>query len=174
LAHHNVIFEAGLAVSKSRKRKRAPFIIAAIAVVVAGASSGVLASNISLAGGESIEFGQGSQVTSTCDESVSVLPTAWFLSDTNSWGLVVTLTNIDSSACFGKTLTVTSWDNTGEAADEWVFTLDNVESDSGETWMITPGNDAWHYSNDGANFSVSLASTLEADGLGAITVETSN
>jgi hypothetical protein len=84
---------------------------AVAAVAVLGST---LAANISLGGGSVLEFGQGVQVTSACDNSITLTPKAIFVNgSTPSFVLsTVAFTGVDASsttACQGKTLSLNAY-----------------------------------------------------------------
>ena len=161
----------------NKRRRRGPiFLILAGFMGIATLSivGTTFAANIGLNVGNDIEFGQGSQQTVTCDNSISVSPHAGFDAAAGQWGLLINLSDIDATACFGKTFVVTSWTATGVSNDVWTFTLDNGDTDWGDGWMVTPGNSAWYYSGNGSTYSVSVVSTMEPQNLETITVETSD
>ena len=103
-------FENAPAPRKSAPKKSNLKSLAGLATVAAIAVLGsTLAANISLGSGSGIEFGQGVQVTSACDSSITISPKVTFVnSATNPQFFLstVSFTGVDSTAsgCAGKTL----------------------------------------------------------------------
>jgi hypothetical protein len=83
--------------------------IAAIAVL-----GSTLAANISLGNGSALEFGQGVQVTSACDNLITLTPKAVFTNGVSPSFMLSTIafSGVDASAtttCQGKTLTLNAY-----------------------------------------------------------------
>jgi hypothetical protein len=86
--------------------------IAAIAVI-----GSTLAANISLGSGAALEFGQGVQVTSACDNVITLTPKAIFVNGSSPSFMLSTVafTGVDASAtttCQGKTLSLNAYGDT--------------------------------------------------------------
>lgn len=155
------------------KRRTAPIILASfglVAIIAVGGST--FAANIALNAGSDVEFGQGRQRAVTCDQDITVTPVAVYDASSDTWGLQVNLSGIDSSNCFGVAVTASTWTTSGLVNDTWTFTLNSGDSDWGSGWMTTPGNTAWRYTYEGGTYSAELVSTLDAADLKTITVET--
>ena len=169
MAQHTIIVESASQPAAKQKRRKAPLILAGIGLVALVPVVGsTFAASISLNGGGNLEFGQGSQLTSTCDTSVTVTPDAVYNSVTDTWALTVDVTGIDASACEGKTFTVSTWNaDTDTVADTWAFTL------TGEDGDATTGTGT--YLLAGSDYTADLTgSSLDAADLKAITIESSN
>ena len=72
-----------------------------------------LAASITLNGGTAVEFGQGVQLVTACDDAITVTPTSEFVNSTTSGQAnfrlnTVTLSGIDSG-CKGKTIRITAY-----------------------------------------------------------------
>lgn len=86
--------------------------VAAIAVL-----GSTLAANISLGSASGIEFGQGVQVTSACDSSITVTPSASFVNASGAGTFylsTIALSDIDLSStdkCRGKTFTLNAYND---------------------------------------------------------------
>lgn len=86
--------------------------VAAIAVL-----GSTLAANISLGSASGIEFGQGVQVTSACDSSITVTPTTRFINASGAGTFylsTIALTNIDltdTTKCVGKVFTLNAYND---------------------------------------------------------------
>lgn len=165
MAQHTIIVESASQPASKQKRRKAPLILAGIGLIALVPVVGsTFAANIGLNDGAQIEFGQGSQQTVTCDNSITVTPDATYDAASDTWSLTVGLDSIDSTQCAGKTFTVSTWDSLNNLADTWTFTL------TGESDTFTGGS-----YNTGANgYNATLASTLNAADLKTVTVETSN
>ena len=109
-------FENAPAPRQATKKKSNLKSLAGLATVAAVAVLGsTLAANISLGTGSTIEFGQGVQVTSACDSSITLSPKVIF-SNTSGGGVfnfsTVAFSNIDSTACAGKTFQLNAYGDT--------------------------------------------------------------
>lgn len=112
-------FENAPAPRKSAPKKNNLKSLAGLATVAAVAVLGsTLAANISLGSGSGIEFGQGVQVTSACDSSITLSPKVSF---TNSSGggtfflSTISFSDLNASSstfCQGKTLTLNAYGDT--------------------------------------------------------------
>ena len=90
--------------------------LAAVAVV-----GSTLAANISLGTGSAIEFGQGVQVTSACDNLITLTPKAVFVNGSSPSFMLSTVgfVGVDASAtttCQGKTLSLNAYGDTDSSA----------------------------------------------------------
>jgi hypothetical protein len=86
--------------------------LAAIAGVAVLGST--LAANISLNDGAPVEFGQGVQVTSACDNEITLTPTAVFVNGSTPLFMLSTISfsGVDASStttCQGKTLSLSAY-----------------------------------------------------------------
>ena len=100
---------------KSAPKKSNLKSLAGLATVAAVAVLGsTLAANISLGSGSALEFGQGVQVTSACDSSITISPKVTFVnSSTNPqfYLSTVSFTGVDaqSGKCQGKTFQLNAY-----------------------------------------------------------------
>ena len=95
-----------------------------IAVVALGST---LAANINISTGNRVEYGQGVETTTTCDNSVLVTPTSRFenATGTGSFKLAtITLSGI-SDTCFGKDFTIKAF---GESSSTPLDLLTGISS----------------------------------------------
>ena len=108
----------------SARRKSAPKknnlkALAGLATIAAVAVLGsTLAANISLGTGSTLEFGQGVQVTSACDDVITLTPKAVFVNGSSPSFILSTIgfTGVDAAStttCQGKTLTLNAYGDTG-------------------------------------------------------------
>ena len=86
--------------------------LAAIAVL-----GSTLAANISLGSGSALEFGQGVQVTSACDNAITLTPKAVFVNGASPSFMLSTIafTDVDAAStttCQGKTLSLNAYGDT--------------------------------------------------------------
>jgi hypothetical protein len=98
--------------SAAKKNLRALVGLAGIAGVAVLGST--LAANISLNDGAPVEFGQGVQVTSACDNEITLTPAAVFVNGSTPLFMLSTISfsGIDASSattCQGKTLSLSAY-----------------------------------------------------------------
>ena len=111
-------FESAPAPRKSAPKKSNLKSLAGLASVAAVAVLGsTLAANISLGSGSALEFGQGVQTTSACDNSITLSPKVSFVNDAVSpqfYLSTVSFTDVDGQAegCQDKILTLNAYGNT--------------------------------------------------------------
>jgi hypothetical protein len=104
---------------KSVSKKSSLKAFAGLATVAAVAALGsTLAANISLGNGSTLEFGQGVQVTSACDDVITLTPKTNFVNGTSPSFMLSTVgfTGVDATStttCQGKTLTLNAYGDTG-------------------------------------------------------------
>ena len=108
-------FENAPAPRKSAPKKSNLKSLAGLATVAAVAVLGsTLAANISLGSGSAIEFGQGVQTTSACDDSITLSPKVTFVNSSSNpqfFLSTVSFTGVNSTTagCQGKTLTLNAY-----------------------------------------------------------------
>ncbi len=111
-------FENAPAPRKSAPKKSNLKSLAGLATVAAVAVLGsTLAANISLGTGNAIEFGQGVQVASACDSSITLSPKVTFQNGANPVFMLstVSFTGVDAAStttCQGKTLSLNAYGDT--------------------------------------------------------------
>lgn len=104
---------------KSAPKKNNLKALAGLATIAAVAVLGsTLAANISLGTGSTLEFGQGVQVTSACDDVITLTPKAVFINGSAPSFILSTIgfTGVDAAStttCQGKTLTLNAYGDTG-------------------------------------------------------------
>ena len=155
-----------------------------IAVVALGST---LAANINISTGNRVEYGQGVETTTTCDNSVLVTPTSRFenATGTGSFKLAtITLSGI-SDTCFGKDFTIKAF---GESSSTPLDLLTGISSinvamgASGSTaalnGTIRTNLTVTPIANSGANsFTITFASAgvpIAASSIYKITIESSD
>ena len=108
-------FENAPAPRKSAPKKSNLKSLAGLATVAAIAVLGsTLAANISLGSGSAIEFGQGVQTTSACDNAITLSPKVTFVNNSTNpqfFLSTVSFTGVDATTagCQGKTLTLNAY-----------------------------------------------------------------
>ncbi len=111
-------FENAPAPRKSAPKKSNLKSLAGLATVAAVAVLGsTLAANISLGTGSAIEFGQGVQVASACDDAITLSPRATFVNSSSSpqfFLSTVSFTGVNSTTagCQGKVLSLNAYGDT--------------------------------------------------------------
>jgi hypothetical protein len=107
-------------ITKPQKFKKNPGImwIGAFLLALLPSLSTTFASSIAINGTNPIEFGQGSQATAVCDDSITVqIGTTYDNLSSTFKASAITLGDIDTSACLNKTLTVKALDTGGNPLD---------------------------------------------------------
>jgi hypothetical protein len=100
---------------KTAPKKNKLKAIAGLATLAAVAVLGsTLAANISLGSGSALEFGQGVQVTSACDNAITLTPKAVFVNGASPAFMLSTIAFADVDAastttCQGKTLSLSAY-----------------------------------------------------------------
>lgn len=95
--------------------------LAGLATIAAVAVLGsTLAANISLGTGSTLEFGQGVQVTSACDDVITLTPKTIFVNGASPSFILSTIgfTGVDAAStttCQGKTLTLNAYGDAGSS-----------------------------------------------------------
>jgi hypothetical protein len=152
---------------KGKKKSRKGLIVGIAMLGVIPVIGSTLAASISLNSGDAIEFGQGSQAVTACDNAITVMPVSSFNptpspAPTDAAGTFelasFTLSEIDDAACEGMTFTVSAYEADGTAID-----LDDVASGNGITsTAIASGDD---------DVSIAVVGTVDSADLGKVTVE---
>ena len=125
----------------SRGRGKKSFLLIAVAAAL-GLGGTVLASNITVNSGDTVEFGQGVATTAPCDSAIQVTPTSAY-NGTAFYLQNVALTEIDAGECNGVTFTVSVYAsgaasptasaasaNASETAMTFDFASDNIVTSS--------------------------------------------
>ena len=108
-------FENAPAPRKTAKKSNLKSLAGLATVAAVAVLGSTLAANISLGAGSGIEFGQGVQVTSACDNSIVLKPIVSFTNAANGgvfYLSTVGFTDVDATACNGKTLSLSAYGNT--------------------------------------------------------------
>ena len=75
------------------------------------------AASIAVNGGSSVQFGQGVASVDACDSAVTIGPAGDYNYGANAFHLeTVTITNLDTIACAGKTITLRAYDSATAAS----------------------------------------------------------
>lgn len=101
--------------TKKRKNNKVLKILLGIGALIAVPAIGsTLAANISISSG-TVQFGQGTATAAACDDSITVVPNASFFETNSSFKLgSVTVSNLNTQACDGKTLRFRFYPATGD------------------------------------------------------------
>ena len=156
-------------------------ISALVAVPVIGTT---LAASITIGSGP-IQFGQGVQQAVTCDDAVTVTPTAGFtnVSGAGSFSLLSIAVTEILAACDGKTFTLKVYNNTDGSNPQTVAspaptpsgavaTALKVLFDKDSTFSTEVGDSDITVTGDATSFTVTLGTTLASGSVNKITIET--
>ncbi len=122
-------FENAPAPRKSAPKKSNLKSLAGLATVAAVAVLGsTLAANISLGTGNAIEFGQGVQVASACDDSITLSPKVTFRNGANPVFMLstVSFSDVNATSCNGKTLSLNAYGDTSATPLQLATTSGNA------------------------------------------------
>jgi hypothetical protein len=105
-------------VKKSKLRRNVLIAGSAVGLLAIGTT---LAANISLNGGNNVEFGQGVAATTACDSNITITPYSTFVNTAGSGSSKLTsirFSGVDSSpgACAGKVFEIKAYDDNGQLA----------------------------------------------------------
>jgi len=105
-----------------RGRKRldgfTKLVIVVVAAVLIPKIGSTFAGSITLNGDQSVEFGQGTVMTTACDESITITPTSSFNTVAKNFDLgEITVSGLDASACYADMFTITVFDGKGVPID---------------------------------------------------------
>ena len=118
-------------IPESQNKKRIfPTLLAAILVLLSGSLflQSTLASNISINSNKSLEFGQGTSQTTTCDNLVTLTPFGSFTNSSGAGSFTftgVTLSGLDTrvQGCAGDTLSISAYGQTGNALNSFSIAI---------------------------------------------------
>lgn len=119
--------------SKQKKNKNKILkMLFGIGVLVAVPAIGsTLAANITIGTNSTVQFGQGTATAAACDSSITVVPNASFNDTGSSFKLgSVTISNLDTVSCNGKTLRFRFYDSVGNATPLTVSSGGNNGTDA--------------------------------------------
>ena len=117
-----------------RGRKRldgfTKLVIVVVAAVLIPKIGSTFAGTITLNGDQSVEFGQGTVMTTACDESITITPTSRFsTADTAFYLGDITVSGLDEVECSDDMFTITVFDQNGSPID---ICEENVEEEEEE------------------------------------------
>lgn len=154
--------------TQEKKKRNKPLLIALIGTgALVATVGGVFAANsITINGGSNIEFGQGIASTNTCDATLTTTINQAY-SGTEFDVTTVVVSDIDDSACSGKTLHVSLIDSTSSVA---TCNVDGTHTDS----SVHP-QDAFTIASGDTSITVDLgaASGCDASTIGKVAITTS-
>jgi len=165
MAHHSTPLSAYLdgpsapmKVKKTAKNTRKMWIGALLLAFLPSLST-TFASSIAINNNSAIEFGQGSQTASACDNSITVQIGTTFDNGSSIFRATsITLGDLDTSACLNKTLTVKALDVSGN-------TLDLKVDGSAITYVPTQDNGI-------QQVTLPITGTINSVDIARVTVET--
>ena len=89
-------------------------VIVVVAAVLIPKIGSTFAGTITLNGDQSVEFGQGTVMTTACDDSITITPTSRFSTADRAFYLGdITVSGLDASACYADMFTITVLDQSG-------------------------------------------------------------
>ena len=107
-------------------------VIVVVAAVLIPKIGSTFAGSITLNAGQAVEFGQGTVMTTACDESITITPTSRFsTADTAFYLGDITVSGIDEVECYADMFTITVFDQNGSP-------IDICEENSGDDWYTSP------------------------------------
>jgi hypothetical protein len=180
----NIHPEEDRAATKKKNNKVLKALLGISALIAVPVIGTTLAASITIGTG-AIQFGQGVQQAVTCDDAVTVTPTAGF-TNVNGGGtfslLSIAVTEI-LAACDGKTFTLKVYNNTDGSSPQTVASPSPTPSgavatalkvlfDKDSTFSTEVGNSDITVTGDATSFTVTLATTLASGSVNKITVET--
>ena len=121
-------------------------IVVVVAVLIPKIGS-TFAGSITLNAGQAVEFGQGTVMTTACDESITITPTSRFsTADTAFYLGDITVSGLDYEACYDDMFTITVFDQSGLSIDiceensgDEIYTSNTLQlayRDSEESWVL--------------------------------------
>ena len=125
-------------------------VIVVVAAVLIPKIGSTFAGSITLNAGQAVEFGQGTVMTTACDESITITPTSRFsTADTAFYLGDITVSGLDYEECYDDMFTITVFDQSGSPIDiceenveeegfDW-FTSDALQlayRDSIDSWVL--------------------------------------
>ena len=122
-------------------------VIVVVAAVLIPQIGSTFAGSITLNAGQAVEFGQGTVMTTACDESITITPTSRFsTADTAFYLGDITVSGLDYEECYADMFTITVFDQSGSVIDicEENFGDENYTSnalqlayqDSIDSWVL--------------------------------------
>lgn len=112
MARNSLLLDQAVESGEKKKKSRRKLIVGLAMLGVIPVVGSTLAASISLNSGSDIEFGQGTSAVVACDSSITLTPNSTFSGSTFTLSTIVA-TNIDSTACNGKKLTLKAYDSSG-------------------------------------------------------------
>ena len=165
-------------IPEGQNRKRTfPAFLAAILVLLSGTLflQSTLASNISINSNKSLEFGQGTSQTTTCDNLVTLTPFGSFTNSSGAGSFTftgVTLSNLDTrvQGCAGETLSMSAYGQTGNALNSFSIAIASDGTFTSSEGSITNAGAQGSTSNVTLTFS---SPTVNSTAVYKITIQSS-
>ena len=122
-------------------------VIVVVAAVLIPKIGSTFAGSITLNGDQAVEFGQGTVMTTACDESITITPTSRFsTADTAFYLGDITVSGLDYEECYDDMFTITVFDQSGSPIDiceensgDEIYTSNALQlayRDSEESWVL--------------------------------------
>ena len=122
-------------------------VIVVVAAVLIPKIGSTFAGSITLNAGQAVEFGQGTVMTTACDESITITPTSRFsTADTAFYLGDITVSGLDYEECYDDMFTITVFDQSGSPIDiceensgDEIYTSNALQlayRDSEESWVL--------------------------------------
>ena len=122
-------------------------VIVVVAAVLIPKIGSTFAGSITLNAGQAVEFGQGTVMTTACDESITITPTSRFsTADTAFYLGDITVSGLDYEECYDDMFTITVFDQSGSSIDiceensvDEIYTSNALQlayRDSEESWVL--------------------------------------
>ena len=122
-------------------------VIVIVAAVLIPKIGSTFAGSITLNGDQAVEFGQGTVMTTACDESITITPTSRFsTADTAFYLGDITVSGLDYEECYADMFTITVFDQSGSSIDiceensvDEIYTSNALQlayRDSEESWVL--------------------------------------
>ena len=165
-------FEGG---SKPARKKRSLGLMIGATVAAAFSVVGTtLASSVTVSSG-AITFGQGVSQATACDSAITVTPAASFTNASGAGSFKlgsIAITDLDATACNGKTFVIKAWGDTGSALTLFgsetaiTSTINATKASSTATTGATVGSSA----TTAVTYTITTPS-LEATSIYKLTIE---
>ena len=136
-------------VKRSWASRRRLFVVLGVAALVLVPTVGsTLAGSISINGNNSVEFGQGTVMTTGCDDSITITPTSEYVPLFSDFFLAhITVSGVDGMACAGVFFMIKMYDSGGAV-------VPLCASDDGLSVLLDP-----QFATDASSSCAALAST---------------
>jgi len=162
-------------VKRSWASRRRLFVVLGVAALVLVPTVGsTLAGSISINGNNSVEFGQGTVMTTGCDDSITITPTSTYDTISSEFVLAdITVSGVDGMACAGVFFMIKMYDSAGAV-------VPLCASDDGLSVLLDPqfatdasSSCAALTSADSTGFVYTLDQLVAAESVNSLSIESS-